>query len=77
MLSRCDVGKLKMDNWQGENFSQRFQNRIELLAHREEDRDMNDDWKVIKEMYTNTYEEVLGNMEKNKKMAYGRYLAEH
>ena len=65
---RYDAGKLKMDDLRHE-FQLKFQNRFELLAPslREEDGDVNEDPKGIKEMYTNTCEEVLGKVERNRK----------
>ena len=57
-------------------FQLKLQNRFELVAPslREEDGDVNEDWKGIKEMYTNSCEEVLGKVERNRKhgMAHGQ-----
>ena len=64
---RCyDVGKLKMDDLRHE-FQLKLQNHFELLAPslRKGDGDVNEDWKGIKEMYTNTCEELFGKMERN------------
>ena len=65
---RYDVGKLKMDDLRHE-FQLKLQNRFELLAPslREEDGDVNEDWKGFKEMYTNTCEVVLGKVERKRK----------
>ena len=65
---RYDAGKLKMDDLRHE-FQLKLQNRFELLAPslREQDGDVNEDRKGIKEMYTNTCEEVLGKVERNRK----------
>ena len=50
-------------------FQLTLQNRFELLAPSlgEGERDVNEDWKDVKDMYIKTCEEVLGKVERNRK----------
>jgi len=65
---RYDVRNLKCEDKRRE-FQLTLQNRFQLLdpSLGEDGRDVNEDWNHIRDVYIETYEEVLGKVERNRK----------